>query len=247
MAPKGTYIAPRTRFVLETTLCLLPPGIAVALAYFSETGFLTAVGLFGLALVLSAVVNYWLVYSHAVSFRNRRLTSFLNHHLELLVNDYEERYADNCSIRANVIIPQQRRTISHKGGLNVEFETEEFLQIAYSTDDYQPIELNREWSLDQGWCGKAYAENVQYEAKQSASDGGWSQPWGTTPEQDKATEHLRSVLSTPVYKPSDEAEENPIAILNLESESSITETGLHGEEVQDEVAERYAAEIGTLL
>lgn len=247
MASKGTYVAPRTRFLLETVLYLLPPSVAVVLAYFSEVKFPVAISLLGLTLVLGAVGKYKLVYSHTVSFRNRRLTSFLNHHLELLTSDYQDRYADNCDIRASVMIPQQRRTISHKGGLDFEFETEEFLQIAYHTSDYEEIELNREWNFGQGWCGKAYEQNVQYEAKRSVSDGGWSQPWETTPEQDKATEHLRSVLSTPVYKPTDDQEENPIAILNLESESPITETGLHDEDVQDEVAEQYAAEVGTLL
>jgi len=193
------------------------------------------------------VGKYWLVYAKSVSFRGRKLTSFLNHHLELVVCEYQNRHADDCDVRANAMLPQRRRTISHDGGLSITVETDTFLQIAYCTAEYEEIELNREWDLGQGWCGKAYQENVQYEARQSASDAGWSQPWQTTPEQDKATEHIRSVLSTPIYDPSDENEDDPIGVLNIESESPITETGLHDEAIQDEIAQRYAAEIGTLL
>ena len=67
-----------------------------------------------------------------------------------------------------------------------------------------------------------------------------------TETQRLATAHVKSILSTPIYRASDQERTHPIAVLNLDSGDTIRQTSFQDRALRD-LAERYAALIGPML
>lgn len=243
MVRGGRVSTQSKRYVAEVLLVLLPVTVAI---YVSDlTLRITAYLLFG-SLAVAVLGKYFTVHLPLVSFRDRELTTLLDHYLELIIIDYKRNYPGNYRLRANVMIPDSDLNIRVKGpdkGLN----REPFLQIGYDSGGYAEMELRRRWRLGQGCVGKAYENNEQRVAARRTDETTWGTEWEINPEQVKATEDVNSVLCTPIYKPGDEAKDNPVAILSLDSPDTVSKAGFEEDEIQDMVAREYATKIGILL
>lgn len=233
----------RTKLVAATVLYLLP---VIATLYIADLQIWISISLFLIALLIATIGNYVLVYSSLQLFRSRQLTSFIDHYLELIRVDYKQQYSGNYEIRVNLMIPKQRRSVGLSGP-DRGYNKQTFLQIDYRTSTYPEIELNREWGVGQGCVGKSYSGNKQMTASRHTDNRDWKPSWETTPEQDQATERVNSVFCTPIYRPSDEEQEKPVAILCLDSPEPLDQVGFDREDVQNRVTEEYAAKIGILL
>lgn len=231
------------RYVAEVLLVLVPVTVAV---YVSDLIPRVSLYLLTGSLVVALVGKYFTVHLPLVSFRDRELTTLLDHYLGLMVIDYKEKYPGNYHLRANVMIPDDDLNVRFRGpdkGLN----SEQFLQIGYDSGGYAEMELRRRWGLGQGCVGKAYENNEQRVAARRTNETTWGTEWEMNPEQVKATEEVNSVLCTPIYKPGDETKDEPVAILSLDSPDTVSEAGFEEDEIQDMVAREYANRIGILL
>lgn len=113
-----------------------------------------------------------------------------------------------------------------------------YLKIDYCYGNYEQSEMDQIYCLNVGCCGVALYENsqiiydsiLQHETIRSM-----------TPSQRKITEHVKSILSTPIYSRSNFGH-NPVAILNLDSFHGIDMTGFNDIPIQE-----IAAKFGTLF
>jgi hypothetical protein len=231
------------RYVAEVLIVLVPVTAAV---YVSSLSLRASSSVLLGSLIAAIAGKYVTVHLPLVSFRDRELTTLLDHYLELMVIDYKRKYPGNYRLRANIMIPDSDLNIRFKGpgrGPN----REQFLQIGYDSGGYAEMELRRRWRLGQGCVGKSYKNNEQRVAARRTNETTWGTEWEMNPEQVKATEEVNSVLCTPIYKPGDETKDEPIAILSLDSSDTVSEAGFKEEEIQDMVAREYANRIGILL
>lgn len=240
----GRRVSPHLRrYIAEIVLVLFPVVIALYVADVSrEVTLYLLAGSTGVTIV----GKYFTVHLPLVSFKDRELTAFLDHYLELLVKDYKRMHPGDYRLRVNVMIPDTDLNVRVRGpnrGLN----REPFLQIGYDSGGYEELELRRQWQLGQGCVGKAYENNEQRVATRSTDKQTWGSEWEMNPEQIKATEGVNSVFCTPIYKPGDEPKDDPVAILSLDSPDNVTQVGFEDAEIQDMVAQKYATKIGILL
>ncbi|MEZ3116904.1 hypothetical protein RYH80_13395 [Halobaculum sp. MBLA0147] len=247
------YLSPRQKFFAEIVTFSLPTTLAV---YRFDLSVQQSIIAILLIVVAAGVVKYIVVYSPRVKFEEVRRTSFLDHHLELVIADYERRFDPDYDIRVNVMRTQKRRQLSHDdGGLSV--DSEQFLKIAYCAGGGEHCDISAydgggtdetatEWCVDpspaNGSCGRAYVANEPRVAGRDPSQTEWRHE--TTDRQDRATKVVNSVLSVPVRKPSSE---KPVAVLNLDAAVPLEETNFDEDTVQTTVQEEYADQIGTLL
>jgi len=248
----GRQISPRLQLLAEVLIFVIPAGSAILLSPLSTRNKIIA---FLLAVVIAAIVKYFLVYSPRVSFKEEKVTAFLDHHLEILISDFQNHFDADYDLRANVMIPQQRRSIIH-GENGLEYQNEKYLQIAYwagggpdqDIDKYgtgDRAETNTEWSIRkpaQGNCGQAFVAKEVRVAGRKPSQNSWDLE--TTDFQDKATRQVNCIMSIPIRKPSGG---EPVAVLNLDVSVPDHQTNFRDEEMETEVAERYAEPIGILL
>ncbi len=140
---------------------------------------------------------------------------------------------ENKNIRVN-IMRVRRKTVK---------PWERYLRIDYCYGDYEQSEIDQIYHLDTGCCGVALYENsqifydsiLQHETIRRM-----------TPGQRRITEHVKSILSTPIYSSRDFLEHKPIAILNLDSVDGIDITGFNDPPIQ-EIAAKFATLIGGQL
>lgn len=118
-----------------------------------------------------------------------------------------------------------------------------YLKIDFCYGDYDQSEIDQIYCLNVGCCGVALYENsqifydsiLQHETIRSMS-----------PTQRRITEHVKSILSTPIYSSRNTMEHNPIAILNLDSVDAVDITGFNDAQIQ-ETAANFATLIGGQL
>lgn len=116
------------------------------------------------------------------------------------------------------------------------------LKIDYCFGEYYPAENELEF-IKNGCCGVALYDNAQYYYDSEPHHEALKDMTGI---QKKVTEHLGSILSTPVYFPKDDNRERPIAILNFDSTERIAETGFDDDAIL-KIATYYATLIGGQL
>ena len=191
-------------------------------------------------LIVSAGVffaYYIKAYVPATDRKERQLTTFFEQYLDLLVEDFKHEHPGQYNLRMNIMRPKGswwRRVDDH-------------LSIDYCVRGYTSIEQELQFTFGQACCGVAMAENEAKWVDKNRDPGrGWAESWQMNNKQEEATEDVQTILSTPIYRPEDENQERPIAILNIDSEEPSSATGFDQEEVQDTAA-RYARGIGILL
>lgn len=261
--PGKRYISPRARYVAELLLFVVPTAVAFFLSELPVTykifGFLGAT-------VLAGSGKYVLVFRENVALIETKRTEFLDQQLELVVNDYAERYDTEYDIRANVMLPQEERSFTQQNPedrrhilyyiFNIEYEKSRFLQIAYCAgggadkdicehDCGDHDETTTEWSIEkpvQGNCGRAFTAEEIRAAGRLPSEDEW--PGETTEEQDRDTGPVNSILSVPIWK--SECDEVG-AVLNIDAHAPLRETNFQDDSVQADVEERYANQLGQVL
>jgi len=103
--------------------------------------------------------------------------------------------------------------------------------VSESAEDYGN-ERELEWTTSQGVVGDAMNERAQEV---------WTQPgyteidprirWNLSQLQYEFTEDVNSVLSAPIYLPSDEAKESPVGVVSLDSTAPPEQSRLHEDEL----------------
>jgi hypothetical protein len=116
---------------------------------------------------------------------------------------------------------------------------ERYLKIDYYYGDYDDSELEQIYGLDIGCSGVALYENSQIFYDSILQHETIRRMTST---QRKITDHVKSILSTPIYSSTDNFEHRPIAILNLDSIHSIDITGFNDAAIQE-----IAANFTTLI
>ncbi len=107
--PLNRYISPGKQFLAEVLLFVVPTAVAF---FLSDLSFTSKIAWFSVATVCAAGGKYVFIYRNSVALRGKERTNFLDHHLELVVNDYAERYDTDYDVRANIMIPQVERSFS---------------------------------------------------------------------------------------------------------------------------------------
>lgn len=197
-------------------------------------------------IVLLTVVAFaltWLTYKHnQIQPRGRALRT-------LLESDVLPRMHKNANVahpdeipdlRVNVMLlrwrgfnPWRRDFIIYPWKRTLQIEAD---YVGQSAREYG-AERDLEWTTDQGVVGDAMNKRAQEV---------WTSPgytdvdprirWNLSQTQYERTEHVNSVLSVPIYLPSDENKVNPVGAVSLDSTAPPAESRLHddGLAIRDE-------------
>lgn len=222
--------------MLKTTvilLCLLYTLGIVASLYantYTETQKLLML-LF--AFLFSFIVYFFQFYKPLIELRQKHVKMLFSHLLDGLRKKYKEVNPGPCEIRINVMKLRRKYFQPWK----------RFLKIDFYCGDYSEAELEQKYLVNVGCCGSAVKENtiVFFDANQAQA------PYrGMTATQRDVTRDVRSILSAPIYRPSDSLKNSPIGVINLDSKSLVTSTGFKDSNIQALVPP-YAEVIGPFL
>lgn len=167
--------------------------------------------------------------------------------LDRLVEEYDESHSDPPEIRVNVMLLRRRNWKFWQATRRV-YPWEQTMRIEASCGDYDHSgESSLEWRTHEGVAGAAVNER----ASEVWTDLDGTEPdvqaeWKLTDEQYARTSHLNSVLSVPIYLPSDEEKTNPVGVLNLDSTARESATEFDTKHVR-ETAIYYANVIGAIV
>jgi len=185
--------------------------VAAATTQFPLWG--AAVGIV-LSIPLVGVAEYYITYKPLLSYKDRQLSTFFSDFLRMIERDVEWAAHGDVNVRANIMRPASSGW-SDDPTFTVTFYTEE--------SEYRGDELELEFEIGQGCVGNAYQDNDQKVAISADHVDTWSPGWNTTSTQDRATEHLNTIIGTPIYRPTDEEKDSPVAILIVDSEDHFRE------------------------
>lgn len=190
---------------------------------------LAVLAIVALIAAFTFVVQFWLPPVRVDQQYEEELITLL---LETLVARYQREHDGNYTLRANVMKVRKNWFRFHEP-LKIDYR--------YRQDAYLAEELRQQFVMGTGCCGWCFEVNEQTTYDKALNQEALR---GMTQEQRDATDHVHSILSTPIYRPNHKHE--PIGILNLDSPNPIGETGFRNGTMQDLVA-RYASIIGTVL
>lgn len=201
------------------------------------------------ALVVAVVAEYYLTYGPLMQYRERQLSTFFDDFLGLVEQDVERQADGDVEVRANIMRPTS-------DGL---FDDPTY-SIAYWHDDrdYTAAEFDLEFEIGQGCVGQTHEKGQQMFAISPDHADSWDESWNTTNVQDEVAGHLDTIIGTPIYRPSDTEQNDPVAVLIVDSEQDFEEfVALDADETladitfkQTAVAERaidHARNVGVLL
>lgn len=196
-----------------------------------------------LILTIVAFALTWVTYKHdQIQPRSEELQTLLE--AEIL-----PRLHKNANLAHPDEIPDLRVNVMLLRWRGIHLQPHDFLiapwqrtlkiEADYISESAQPYgdERELEWTTNQGVVGDAMNERAQEV---------WTQPgypdidprirWNLSQLQYELTDHINSVLSAPIYLPSDENKENPVGVVSLDSTARPTESRLHDEnlDIRDE-------------
>jgi putative methionine-R-sulfoxide reductase with GAF domain len=186
-----------------------------------------------LALYVYALEYYWPRLITSDRYRQR----FIEMVLIDLLDDYLEQVpeVEEVDIRLNVMLPKSKWPWRSR------------LSIKYAIGAYSGQEWALEFRPGVGCAGTAWAEHSQVYfdlVKDHTTLKGMSDA------QREATQHLHSILSTPIFRDADaggsSAIEHPIGILNIDSPLGVDTTRFDQENVR-KLAADSATLVGALL
>lgn len=199
----------RKRYVASVLRSWVGVLVAVLLAYVtSKVSASLAVGLAVVSLLLVAVGEFFLTYQPLLKYKEKQLTTFFTNHLRMIENDIESIAAGDVTVRANIMRPTSDGWFGDPS-----------LKIAYThtEDEYTPEELKLEFEPGQGCVGNVYAEKEQKVSVSPDYVEAWDSGWNTTDRHDRVTSHLNTIIGTPIYRPTDTDQTDPIAVLIIDS------------------------------
>lgn len=160
----------------------------------------------------------------------------MQHLFDSLIRDCKKVRPGDYDLRTNVM--KVRRKYLGLG--------KRYLKFDFWVGDFSPAELEQKYKEDVACCGTALRENEQVVFDSETVQ----EPYRHMSEtQRDVTRHVRSILSTPVYRANDETKKWPVAILNIDSTSAIAVTGFDepGDDDPQAKTAEYAELMGPIL
>ena len=198
---------------------------------FSTTGQIIIILI---AFLVSLVVYYFQFFRPLFRLKVKHLEMLLAALFEALSKKYYALNPDVGKIRINVMRLRRKIYVPWKP----------FLRIDFCSNGYLDAEKEQKYCRNVGCCGTAIAENtlMYFDANQVQLQ----QSRNMTATQLQVTKHVKSILSTPIYRPWDIFKSSPIGVINLDSEDELEKTKFDKDYVQNLVPQ-YAELIGPLL
>lgn len=167
--------------------------------------------------------------------------------LPRFVNEYARIQPSPPEIRLNVMILRRRNWTVWSQERRV-WPWTKTMKIEASYGDYKSNrESDLEWKTHEGVAGAAINKRSnEVWSSLEKSDIDIQSVWHLTDKQYTRTNHLDSVLSVPIYTPSDEDKTSPVGVLNIDSEAPLSETGFERQDIRQE-AIYYANLIGAIV
>ena len=163
------------------------------------------------------------------------------------IDEYAQVRPSPPEVRLNVMLLRRRNWKVWNQSRRV-WPWQRTLKIEASYGDYESQrEMGIEWRTHEGVAGAAVNDGAN-EVWSDLGDSGVDvqAEWHMTDKQHTRTRQLDSVLSVPIYLPSDETKSNPVGVLNVDSESPLSETGFDEGKIRDK-AIYYANLIGAIV
>lgn len=175
------------------------------------------------AIILAIIAEYYVTYKPIVSMRRRELTTFFKQYLDLAEKQLNSIISDDVDVRANIMLLKSRGQVEIFGKEFLRFLGDKYIQVEYVSDEdvYTTSELNLEFDVGQGCCGRVIEQNDQFISISPRHTHAWDSSWGTTEHQDEATRHLNLIIGTPIYRPNDKNKDHPIGVFIVDSEDDI--------------------------
>lgn len=223
---------------VTTTYLGVASTITVAMLTSSRVNYQIGALLLVVALLPVLCAEYYISYRPSVKTRDKQLSTFFEDYLETVEHDVEQLADDGTTVRANIMRPTSSIPIGSRA-LSIAFTHDE--------DQYRDGELDLEFDSGQGCVGKTFSTGQQNIAIWTDVEG-WSDGYGTTDVQNRVTSHLSVVVGTPVYRPGDDAvEDDPVAVLIVDSEDSVEDLFGLDESQELENVDLKQSELATLL
>lgn len=190
-------------------------------------------------LLIAATGRSWVTYrSNQIQPRSEDLRTLLESEvLPRLHKNAQLAHPDEIpGLRANVMLHRWRGANPFRNDVWI-WPWQRTLQIEAahvgdSARDYG-AEADLEWTTNQGVVGDAMNERAQEV---------WTQPgyteidptikWNLSQTQHAMTSHVNSVLSVPIYLPSDEDKVNPVGVVTLDSSAPPETAKLHDDDLE---------------
>lgn len=208
----------------------------------------TKIGIGVIIIIAIFILKYVVVYSPRIKYKDKKLSTFFEKYLYLIEKEVEDIATGDVSVRANIMRPNRR--------LLPRFRKKFTIAYYNSEEDYRKGELDLTFEMNEGVVGSTYDTGTESLAIGKSQTDGWDDGWRTTPKQDRLTDHLETIIGVPIYRPSDDQEDNPVAVLIIDSEDPITEfIDSSGRSVEkefknselDNTLNSHASKIGILL
>jgi hypothetical protein len=163
--------------------------------------------------------------------------------LPRVVAKYKDSHPENSppDVRTNIML-LERRDFPLPTGERKLFPWKRSMTVDFNYGDYND-ESHLKWGVDEGVCGTAIEYN---KALDSDLEDVEIHEWDMTEKQLRATQHLGSVLSIPIYRPSDEEKDNPVGVLNLDSQENLSDTRFDDSKMKQDL-KKYASYVGRTL
>jgi hypothetical protein len=204
----------------RTALSTISQALSVAVALLlssvnNSIGLPLMIVILTITLCISFIEKYFTIYSPTVKLREQQLSTFLREYLSLVEDDIEAHANGEVSVRANVMQPTPESS-----GIC----SEPKYAIAYYSEEnqYDPEEFDLGFDRGRGCVGHVYNSKDQKFALSGELVSSWEDGWSTTKRQDRVTEHLDTVVGTPIFDPDSDAEKVSGALM-IDSEQSIRE------------------------
>lgn len=211
-------------------------------------GVLEALIVIILLIIIAGVLSFYEYQEIRVQRESEELRTVLEEQvLPRLVNEYSQKNPSPPEIRSNIMILRRRNWKVWNQSRRI-WPWEQTLKIEATFGDYDTHrEEVLEWRTHEGVAGAAVNDrSSEMWSDLGNTDIDIQSEWQLTDDQYTRTDHLNSVLSVPIYLPSDESKTNPVGVLNLDSEQGLSDTGFDQEEVR-ETAIYWANLIGAIV
>lgn len=199
------------------------------------------VGILVVLLFAVSMILTWITYrQNQIQPRSESLQTLLEAEiLPRLHENCDQMHTDGMSgLRVNVMLSRWRGINPWRNDFVV-MPWERTLRIEASyVGDSAPeygTEAELEWRTDQGVVGDAMNERAQEvwtPARYPDIDPRVN--WNLSETQYERTSHIGSVLSVPIYLPSDGEKVNPVGVVNLDSVENVEQSRLDDGDVRDE-------------
>lgn len=216
--------------LLLTILYLIPLYLNLSPPHFDR---LTRLAILGIAFLLSFAIYYNQFYRPFIKKNKDYVDTLLGELFYVLDKKIREIRPQINNLRMNVMTLRR----------NIFRPWERYLEMAFYYGEYDLAEIEQEYGIDIGCSGAVLYENTQIYYDSILQHETLRR---MTPTQRKITDHVESILSTPIYSPRDEMQRRPIAVLNLDSMDHVDITGFNDIAIQ-EIAAKFAALIGGQL